>query len=152
MDTIEAKGAPPETRGEVHVGLCPEDFDEGDRIYWKNNRGNLHYGTVTVANHFRITVLPDATSWTFTIDLNEPFEKHFKYIGKPLQISQLKANSLISHFDATQGERLYVQVTDYVPGQHLEGYYSGDELSLFSIIQGENISIEHQLALWELED
>lgn len=151
-DTEE--GTMPEAREEVKVGLCPEDFQEGDRIYWRNERGNIHFGTVTTHNWHQIRILPDETSWHMNLDRTEveKFDRIFGYIGKPLQISQLQPDSRISYFEESTGKRLYVQVTEYVPGEYVQGYYEDDEQSRFTAIQGENITIEYKLVKWQIED
>lgn len=149
-DTPE--GAVPEVREEVNVGLCPEDFQEGDRIYWRNERGNLHFGTVTTHNQYRIRILPDETSWHMNLErTEEKFDKIFSYIGKPLDLAQLQSGSTISQLDESTGKRLYVRITEYEPGQHVYGYYLSD-MGRFSAVQGEKITIEHKLAKWQLED
>lgn len=139
---------------EVHVGLCPDDFEQGDRIYWISERVNLHFGTITESTPQKITVLPDDSNLHFTIDLtsSKSLDGILTGYGKPLDLSRVQRNSVISYKPNPKGKRVYVRVTEHIPRKSVTGFYIQDNLAPFSAIDGNSISMEEQLAFWQLED
>lgn len=136
---------------EIRAGLCHTDFEVGDRFYSVRKDANIYMGTVLSSKETALSVLwDDGTEDTFEAPSARELVWLLKNCGSPLDLTQLEVGSIISRF--LGGKRVFLQVTNYVPGKEVEAAFIGrDDKPPLIKRASEKHSLEKLMSLWELE-
>lgn len=134
---------------ELDVGLCLEDFANGDRIYQILTNGP-RFGMVWSVSDTELLILWDGNSQLYQ-NISHPTRERLGNFGKPLDLKRVTKGSVISYKFQGKG-RFYAEVTEYIPGELLSYRYLKNSSGIITVSGDNEAYMERRMMRWELED